>query len=77
MRLNARKYYHRLHSVPPVHYVKRIVRAGGCPVVVALWHSTGCTNQVPWVSSHDINEYTIVHNRLKCLAMQHCSKRVL
>ena len=24
-------------------------RAGGCPVVVAQWQSTGCTNQVSWV----------------------------
>ena len=26
-----------------------IVRAGGCPVVVAQWQSAGCTSQVSWV----------------------------
>ena len=30
-------------------YIKRIVRGVGCPVVVAQWHSTGCTSQVSWV----------------------------
>ena len=28
---------------------KRIVRGGGCLVVVAQWQSTGCTSQVSWV----------------------------
>ena len=37
------------HSVPPVQYIQRIVRGGGCPVVVAQWQSTGCTSQVSWV----------------------------
>ena len=23
--------------------------AGGCPVVIAQWQSTGCTSQVSWV----------------------------
>ena len=27
----------------------RIVGAGGCPVVIAQWQSTGCTSQVSWV----------------------------
>lgn len=41
MRLNARKYYHRLHSVPPVHYIKRTARVGGCLVVVAQGTALG------------------------------------
>ena len=28
---------------------QRIVRAGGCSVVVAQWQNTGCTSQVSWV----------------------------
>ena len=30
-------------------YIQKIVRAGGCLVVVAQWQSTGCTTQVSWV----------------------------
>ena len=33
------------HSVPPVQYIYRIVRAGGCPAVVAQWQSTGGSSQ--------------------------------
>ena len=33
------------HSVPPVQYIWRIVRAGGCPSVVAQWQSTGSSSQ--------------------------------
>ena len=32
-----------------VQYILRIVRASGCPVVVAQWQSTGCTSQESWV----------------------------
>ena len=28
----------------PVQYIKRTVRAGGCPVVVAQWQSTGSSS---------------------------------
>ena len=28
---------------------RRIVRVGGCPVVIAQWQSTGYTSQVSWV----------------------------
>ena len=35
--------------MPPVQYIQRIVRVGGCPVVVAQWQSTGYTSQVSWV----------------------------
>ena len=34
------------HSVPPVQYIQRIVRVGGCLVVVAQWPSTGGSSQV-------------------------------
>ena len=33
------------HSVPLVQYIQRIVRAGGCPAVVAQWQSTGGSSQ--------------------------------
>ena len=33
------------HSVPPVQYIQRIVRVGGCPAVVAQWQSTGGSSQ--------------------------------
>ena len=32
-----------------MQYIYRIVRAGGCPVVIDQWQSTGCTSQVFWV----------------------------
>ena len=66
MRLNARKYYHRLHSVPPEHYIKRTARAGGCPVVVAQWRSTGGSSPVSWVSSRGIyHDHTIVPQQVE------------
>ena len=34
------------HSVPPVQYIQRIVRVGGCPIVMAQWKSTGDSSQV-------------------------------
>ena len=37
------------HSVPLVQYIQRIVRAGGCPSVVAQWQNTGGSSQVSWV----------------------------
>ena len=37
------------HSVPLVQYIQRMVRVGGCPVVVTQWQSTGPTSQVSWV----------------------------
>ena len=33
------------HSVPLVQYIQRIVRVGGCPVVIAQWRSTGGSSQ--------------------------------
>ena len=36
-------------ALPAVQYIKRIVRDGGCPVVIAQWQSTGYTSQVSWV----------------------------
>ena len=37
------------HSVPLVQYIQRMVRVGGCPVVVTQWQSTGPTSQLSWV----------------------------
>ena len=33
------------YTILPVQYIVRIVRAGGCPVVVAQWQSTGGSSQ--------------------------------
>ena len=33
------------YSVPPVDYVSRIVRVGGCLAVVAQWQSIGGSSQ--------------------------------
>ena len=33
------------HSVPLVQYMYRIVKAGGCPAVVAQWQNTGGSSQ--------------------------------
>ena len=42
-----------------------IVRAGGCPIVVAQWQSTGYTSQVSWVQSPgDCQPFTFLHFRL-------------
>ena len=32
-----------------IQYIWRIVRAGGCSVVIAQWQNTDCTSQVSWV----------------------------
>ena len=39
------------HSVPPVEYIQRIVRVGGCLAVVAQWQSAGGSShaEVSWV----------------------------
>ena len=34
-----------LSPVPPVQYIQRIVRVGGCPAVMAQWQSTGGSSQ--------------------------------
>ena len=28
-------------TLPPVQYIERIVRAGGCPVAITQWQSAG------------------------------------
>ena len=33
------------HLVPPVQYIKRIVRVGGCPAVVVQWQSSGSSTK--------------------------------
>ena len=37
------------YSVPLVQYTQKVVKAGGCLVVIAQWWSTGGSSQVSWV----------------------------
>ena len=39
------------YSVPPVQYIQKILRAGGCLAVIAQWWSTGGQARCPGLDS--------------------------
>ena len=46
--------------VPPVQYMQKIVRAGGCPAVVAQWQSTsGLSQRCPGFDSQQLPGFSI------------------